>query len=120
MPQPPMPDRPNLVTGPVQICWHKFARYWDVELREVPMAEDRLLMTPEEAIARIDENTIGVVPTLGVTFTGAYEPVKAIGTCRASRTDALGLAYPCLVLSDVQGRQPASGTLIRMGGHPGL
>ena len=31
-------DRPNLITGPVQICWHKFARYWDVELREIPMA----------------------------------------------------------------------------------
>ncbi|WP_241329913.1 pyridoxal-dependent decarboxylase, partial [Escherichia coli] len=27
-------DKPNLVCGPVQICWHKFARYWDVELRE--------------------------------------------------------------------------------------
>ena len=25
-------DKPNLVCGPVQICWHKFARYWDVEL----------------------------------------------------------------------------------------
>jgi hypothetical protein len=29
-----------------------------------------LLMTPEEIIKRCDENTIGVVPTLGVTFTG--------------------------------------------------
>lgn len=47
----------------------------------------------------------------------SYEPVKVIGTCRASRTDALGLAYECLVLGEVQGRQPASGTLIRMGGH---
>lgn len=47
-----------------------------------------------------------------------YEPVKVIGTCRASRTDALGLAYQGLVLGDVQGRQPASGTLIRLGGHP--
>jgi glutamate decarboxylase len=26
-------DKPNLVTGPVQVCWHKFARYFDVELR---------------------------------------------------------------------------------------
>ena len=26
----------------------------------------------------VDENTIGVVPTLGVTFTGQYEPVAAI------------------------------------------
>jgi hypothetical protein len=48
----------------------------------------------------------------------SYEPVKVIGTCRASRTDALGLAYQGLVLSDVQGRQPASGTLIRMGDTP--
>ena len=41
-------DKPNLITGPVQICWHKFARYWDVELREIPMEGDRLIMTPEE------------------------------------------------------------------------
>ncbi|MFL6180738.1 MAG: pyridoxal-dependent decarboxylase, partial [Actinomycetes bacterium] len=71
-------DRPNLVTGPVQICWHKFTRYWDVENREIPMEGDRLIMTPEEVLSRVDENTIGVVPTLGVTFTGDYEPVHAV------------------------------------------
>ena len=48
----------------------------------------------------------------------SYEPVKVIGTCRASRTDALGLAYQGLVLGEVQGRQPASGTLVRLGGRP--
>ncbi len=71
-------DRPNLITGPVQICWHKFARYFDVELREVPMQAGRLGLTPEAVEALVDENTIGVVPTLGVTFTGRYEPVAAI------------------------------------------
>ncbi|SMP71279.1 glutamate decarboxylase [Neorhodopirellula lusitana] len=71
-------DRPNLVTGPVQVCWHKFARYWDIELREIPMERDRLIMTPEEVVKRCDENTIGVVPTLGVTFTCEYEPVQAV------------------------------------------
>jgi len=71
-------DKPNLVTGPVQICWHKFCRYWDVEMREIPMEGDRLIMTPEEAIKYCDENTIGVVPTLGVTYTGQYEPVKTV------------------------------------------
>ncbi|QDV25186.1 glutamate decarboxylase [Aureliella helgolandensis] len=71
-------DKPNLITGPVQVCWHKFARYWDIELREVPMEHDRLIMTPEEVLKRCDENTIGVVPTLGVTFTCQYEPVKEI------------------------------------------
>lgn len=71
-------DKPNMICGPVQICWHKFARYWDIELREIPMEPDRLLMTPEEVLKRCDENTIGVVPTLGVTFNCAYEPVKAV------------------------------------------
>ncbi len=71
-------DKPNLVTGPVQVCWHKFARYWDVEQREIPMDEGRLLMTPDEVLKRCDENTIGVVPTLGVTFTGQFEPVQAV------------------------------------------
>ncbi len=71
-------DKPNLITGPVQICWHKFSRYWDVEHREIPMQAGRLLMTPDEVIARCDENTIGVVPTMGVTFTCQYEPIKAV------------------------------------------
>jgi glutamate decarboxylase len=71
-------DRPNLITGPVQVCWHKFTRYFDVELREIPMVQGRLGMTPEEVASRVDDNTIGVVPTLGVTFTGRYEPVSEI------------------------------------------
>ncbi|MCP4462049.1 MAG: glutamate decarboxylase [Planctomycetaceae bacterium] len=71
-------EKPNLITGPVQVCWHKFARYWDIELREIPMEEGRLLMTPEEVLKRCDENTIGVVPTLGVTFTCQFEPVKDV------------------------------------------
>ncbi len=70
--------RPNIVSGPVQVCWKKFARYFDVELREVPMAGERFLLTPEEAVKRCDENTITVVATLGQTFTGMYEDVAAI------------------------------------------
>ena len=48
----------------------------------------------------------------------SYEPVKVIGTCRASRTDTLGLAYQGLVLGEVQGRLPASGTLVLLGDRP--
>ena len=44
-------DKPNIVTGPVQVCWHKFARYFDVELREIPLERDRLGMTPADVIA---------------------------------------------------------------------
>jgi glutamate decarboxylase len=66
-------DKPNLICGPVQVCWHKFARYWDVELREIPMEHGRLFMDAERMLEAIDENTIGVVPTFGVTYTGNYE-----------------------------------------------
>ena len=36
-------DRPNIVIGiNVQICWEKFANYWDVEMRLIPMEGDSL------------------------------------------------------------------------------
>ena len=71
-------DRPNMVCGPVQVVWHKFAKYWDIEMREVPMSPGHYAMTPEDVLDRVDENTIMVVPTFGVTFTGAYELVEPI------------------------------------------
>src|SRR6187401_2531676 len=72
-------DRPNMVTGiNVQVCWEKFANYWDVELRTVPMDGDRYHMTADEAVALCDENTIGVVAVLGSTYDGSYEPVQEI------------------------------------------
>ena len=87
-------DKPNLITGPVQVCWHKFTRYWDVEHREIPMEDGRLLMTPEEVLARCDENTIGVVPTLGVTFNGVYEPVEAVANALDGLQKETGLDIP--------------------------
>jgi glutamate decarboxylase len=71
--------KPNLVMGAnVQVCWEKFCRYWDVEARLVPVAGDRLHLGAAEAVARCDENTIGVVAILGSTFDGSYEPVADI------------------------------------------
>ncbi|MCF1432150.1 MAG: glutamate decarboxylase [Shewanella sp.] len=71
-------QKPNLVCGPVQICWHKFARYFDVELREMQLEGNEVGMNPDKLQQYVDENTIGVVATLGVTYTCVYEPVKAI------------------------------------------
>ena len=72
-------DKPNIVMGiNVQICWEKFANYWDVEMRLVPMEGDRFTLSAEEAVRRCDENTIGVVAILGSTFDGSYEPVAEI------------------------------------------
>ncbi len=72
-------DRPNIVMGVnVQVCWDKFANYWDVEPRLVPMDGDRYHLDGAQAAAHCDENTIGVVAVLGSTFDGSYEPVAEI------------------------------------------
>ncbi|MEO6700745.1 MAG: glutamate decarboxylase [Jatrophihabitantaceae bacterium] len=71
--------RPNLVMGAnVQVCWEKFCRYFDVDARIVPMSGDRFHLDAAEAIARCDDDTIGVVAILGSTFDGSYEPVAEI------------------------------------------
>jgi glutamate decarboxylase len=72
-------DRPNIVMGAnTQVCWEKFANYWEVEPRTVPMDGSRFHLGAEEAVAHCDENTIGVVAIMGSTFDGSYEPVADI------------------------------------------
>jgi len=108
------PDtKPNLICGPVQICWHKFCRYFDVELREIPCEGKRLLMTPDEAAKRCDENTIGVVPTLGVTYTLQYEPVQAVSLALDDLEEEHGLDIPIHV-------DAASGGFIAPFIHPSV
>jgi glutamate decarboxylase len=87
-------DKPNLVCGAVQICWHKFARYFDVELREVGMEHGRYELSPEKVLELVDENTIGVVPTMGLTFTLTYEPVKQIAAALDKLQKEKGLDIP--------------------------
>ena len=87
-------SQPNIVTGPVQICWKKFARYFDVEIREVPLEGDALGLKPGDLRKYCDENTIGVVATLGVTFTGIYEPVAALAHELDAMQRDLGLDIP--------------------------
>jgi glutamate decarboxylase len=69
-------DKPNLVCGPVQVCWDKFCVYWEIEKREIPMRHGAYRMDAESMLGAVDENTIAVVPTLGVTYTGQYEFVE--------------------------------------------
>ncbi|MCH9643196.1 MAG: glutamate decarboxylase [Actinomycetia bacterium] len=70
---------PNLVMGSnVQVVWEKFCRYFDVEARYLPMEHDRYVITPEQVLDAVDEDTIGVVAILGTTFTGELEPIAAI------------------------------------------
>ena len=105
--------KPNLICGPAHICWPKFARYFDVELRQVPCEGRRLLMSPREVIARCDENTIGVVPTLGVTYTLQYEPVHEVAIALDDLEEERGLDIPIHV-------DAASGAFIAPFIHPSV
>lgn len=88
-------SRPNLVMGAnVQVCWEKFANYWEVEPRYVPMEGERFHLGADEAVARCDENTIGVVAILGSTFDGSYEPVAAIAAALDAYEAATGVDVP--------------------------
>ncbi|SIO29227.1 glutamate decarboxylase [Halodesulfovibrio marinisediminis] len=87
-------DKPNLVCGPVQVCWHKFARYWEIELRELPMHKGSYMSSPEDVLAHCDENTIGVVQTLGTTFTGHYEPIEEVHAALDKLQQDTGLDIP--------------------------
>ena len=88
-------DKPNLVTGiNVQVCWDKFANYWDVEMRLVPMEGDRYHLSPEEAVKLCDENTIGVVVVMGSTFDGSYEDVKKTSELLDDLQERTGLDIP--------------------------
>jgi glutamate decarboxylase len=72
-------DRPNLVMGHnVQVCWEKFARYFEVEPRYVPLTTERFVLGVPEALEMVDENTIAVVGILGSTYTGEYEPIEEL------------------------------------------
>jgi glutamate decarboxylase len=86
-------SKPNFVCGPVQVCWEKFGRYFDVETRQVPMNAGHI-MTPAEAIAQCDENTIAVVVTFGQTFTGKFEDVEAISSALDELQARTGLDIP--------------------------
>jgi glutamate decarboxylase len=78
-------DRPNLVVGSnVQVCWHKFCRYWEVEPKEVTIRKGETTMHPDDVAAACDENTIGVVGILGSTFDGAYEDIAGMAKALVS------------------------------------
>jgi glutamate decarboxylase len=78
---------PNLVVGAdVHTCWEKFARYFDVDCRIVPLEADDYVLRPEKILSQksegrwgfIDENTIAVGGVVGTTFTGGMDDIEGI------------------------------------------
>lgn len=88
-------DTPNLVmSSTVQVCWHKFTRYWDVEERLVPIEEGRYGLTAELAKPMIDDCTIGLVGILGSTYNGEFEDIEALDTMVEELREEKGLDVP--------------------------
>ena len=85
-------ERPNLVlSSAVQVCWEKFCNYFDVEARYVPISMEHKVLDGHDLDSYIDENTIGVVAIMGVTYT---EPVKQIAEVLDQIESERGLDIP--------------------------
>ncbi len=107
-------DRPNIVMGNnVQVVWEKFARYWEVEPRYIEMEPGRYEITPAGVLNAVDENTICVVAVLGVTYTGAFEPVEEIHAALVEHNATTGHEIPLHV-------DAASGGFVAPFLHPEL
>ena len=88
-------DTPNIVfSSSVQVVWEKFANYWEVEPRYVPITKERPYLTPEGMLEAVDEHTIGVVGILGVTYDGRYEPIADLAAALDDLQERTGLDVP--------------------------
>ncbi|KAJ1657500.1 glutamate decarboxylase gad1 [Dispira simplex] len=89
-------SKPNIVLGAnAQVALEKFARYFDVEARLIPVSEaTQFTMDPQEALKHIDENTIGIYVILGSTYTGHFEPVEEISEMLDDLQQRTGLDIP--------------------------
>ena len=86
---------PNLVmSSAVQVCWEKFCNYFDVEPRYVPITAEHKTLDGHDLEKYVDENTIGVVAIMGVTYTGMYEPVAQIAAALDEIQAKTGLDIP--------------------------
>ena len=88
-------DKPNIVFGgDTHVSWDKFARYFDVEPRIIPIARDHFTIKPEDVMKQVDENTIAVGVVLGTTFTGEFDPVVEINDLLVKLKKEKGLNIP--------------------------
>ena len=88
-------DRPNMVMGAdVHTCWEKFARYFEVEARVVPMEPGRYTVAADHIEPLLDDRTIAVAGVLGTTFTGQMDDLDSINALLARIESERGLRIP--------------------------
>jgi len=88
-------DRPNVVYGAeTHVVWDKFANYFDVEMRKIPMKPDRYVINADEVAEQVDENTIAVGVVLGTTHIGEADPIEEINDRLVQIKHEQGLDIP--------------------------
>jgi glutamate decarboxylase len=88
-------DQPNVVFGAeTHVVWDKFANYFDVEMRKIPMKPDRYVINADEVAAHVDENTIAVGVVLGTTHIGEADPIEEINDRLVQIKHEQGLDIP--------------------------
>ena len=88
-------DKPNLVmSAGMQVVWEKFCQLWQIELRQIPLTNEKRTLCIDEALNHCDENTICIVPIAGVTWTGLNDDIEALDSALEEFNARTGYAIP--------------------------
>ena len=88
-------DKPNLVMSTAyQVVWEKFCQLWQIEMRTVPITHEHPTLDIDAALNMCDENTICIVPIMGVTWTGMNDDVEALNTALDEYNGRTGYNIP--------------------------
>jgi glutamate decarboxylase len=89
-------EKPNILMGAnAQVALEKFARYFDVEPRIIPVSEEsHWCLDPSKIRDNLDENTIGIFVILGSTYTGHFEPVEEVSNILDKYEEETGISIP--------------------------
>ncbi|KAA8547666.1 hypothetical protein F0562_004095 [Nyssa sinensis] len=87
----------------MQVCWDKFARYFEVKLKEVKLRDGYYVMDPKKAVEMVDENTICVAAILGSTVNGEFEDVKLLNDLLIGKNKQTGWDTPIHVDAAIGG-----------------
>ncbi|MFI3278577.1 MAG: glutamate decarboxylase [Rikenellaceae bacterium] len=88
-------DKPNLVMSTAfQVVWEKFCQLWQIELRTVPLTAKSQTLDVESALKICDENTICIVPIVGVTWTGLNDDIEALDSALEEYNERTGFDIP--------------------------
>lgn len=105
-------SKPNVIFGAdVHSCWEKFALYFDVEMRVVPLNPGKYTIGPDDVEPLIDENTIAVGGVVGTTYTGQNDDFGAINELLLNIKSRQGWDIPIHV-------DGASGGFVMAFAHP--